>query len=277
MDDLGTPVEGQNTDDEMSTPPALPTTTPRSRAVIGAGLLILIAVLAVAAIAFLFPPSGDETVSESGLTYIDEVVGTGDPVGPGDMVSVHYTGLLEDGTVFDSSVDRGEPFSFLLGSGSVIQGWDEGVSGMQVGGKRVLTIPPDLAYGEEGAGNGLIPANATLKFEVELLGTVELSVEDLVVGEGPEVVAGNTVSLDYVVSFEDGTELDNSANTGPLEFVVGVGQMIPGVDVGVEGMQVGGQRVITIPPEFAFGPQGVEGVIPPNAVLIFEVELLSIQ
>ncbi len=277
MDDLETPVEGQNTDEELSTPPALPTTSPRSRAVISAGILILISVIAVAAIAFLFPPSGDETVTASGLMYVDEVVGTGEPVGPGDMVSVHYTGILEDGSVFDSSVDRGEPFSFLLGNGSVIQGWDEGVSGMQVGGKRVLTIPSDLAYGETGAGNGLIPPNATLTFEVELLGTVDLEIEDLVVGSGAEVGAGNTVSLEYVVSFEDGTELDSSANTGPLEFVVGVGQMIPGVDVGVVGMQVGGQRVITIPPEFAFGPQGVEGVIPPNAVLIFEVELLSLQ
>ena len=106
---------------------------------------------------------------------------------------------------------------------------------------------------------------------------MELDIEDLVVGEGPEVVAGNSVSLDYVVLFDDGTELDNSGNTGPLEFVVGVGQMIPGVDVGVVGMQVGGQRVITIPPEFAFGAQGVQGVIPPNTVLIFEVELLGIQ
>jgi peptidylprolyl isomerase len=148
---------------------------------------------------------------------------------------------------------------------------------MQVGGKRVLVIPPELAYGEAGAGGGLIPPNATLKFEVELLGTVELETEDVVVGEGPEVVAGNTVTLEFVVLFEDGTELDSSANAGPLQFAVGVGQMIPGVDVGVMGMRVGGQRIITIPPEFAFGPQGVEGVIPPNTVLIFEVELVDVQ
>lgn len=105
----------------------------------------------------------------SGLKYIDQVVGTGDVAVAGKTASVHYTGWLENGKKFDSSVDRGQPFSFPLGAGRVIKGWDEGVQGMKVGGKRKLTIPSELGYGSRGAG-GVIPPNATLIFDVELLG-----------------------------------------------------------------------------------------------------------
>ena len=108
----------------------------------------------------------------SGLQYDDTVLGTGDEAASGQGVSVHYTGwLYNDGTKgakFDSSKDRDEPFSFELGAGRVIRGWDEGVQGMRVGGTRVLVIPPELGYGARGAG-GVIPPNATLMFEVELL------------------------------------------------------------------------------------------------------------
>lgn len=96
-------------------------------------------------------------------------LGNGDEATAGQNVSVHYTGWLTNGTKFDSSVDRGRPFQFQLGAGQVIQGWDQGVAGMKVGGKRKLTIPPQLGYGARGAG-GVIPPNATLVFEVELLG-----------------------------------------------------------------------------------------------------------
>jgi FKBP-type peptidyl-prolyl cis-trans isomerase len=104
----------------------------------------------------------------SGLKYIDLVEGTGALPKPGQRVTVHYTGTLEDGTKFDSSRDRGRPFQFQLGVGQVIKGWDEGLSSMKVGGRRQLIIPPELGYGARGAG-GIIPPNATLIFDVELL------------------------------------------------------------------------------------------------------------
>lgn len=103
------------------------------------------------------------------LKIEDLVVGNGAEAKSGKPVKVHYTGWLTNGKKFDSSVDRGQPFRFLLGGGQVIQGWDKGVAGMKVGGKRKLTIPPQMGYGDRGAGN-VIPPNATLVFEVELLG-----------------------------------------------------------------------------------------------------------
>ncbi len=115
------------------------------------------------------PASGAGTTTASGLKYEVLKAGSGSEAVTGRKVSVHYTGWLTNGTKFDSSVDRGEPFEFLLGAGQVIKGWDEGVAGMKVGEKRKLTIPPELGYGARGAG-GAIPPNAVLVFDVELLG-----------------------------------------------------------------------------------------------------------
>ncbi|WP_254070387.1 FKBP-type peptidyl-prolyl cis-trans isomerase [Acidisphaera sp. L21] len=118
-------------------------------------------------------PAADLVTMTSGVQYRDEVVGTGAQPQPGQTVSVHYTGWLDDngkpGRKFDSSRDRGQPFQFKLGVGQVIAGWDQGVSTMHVGGKRTLIIPADQGYGSRGAG-GVIPPNATLIFDVELLG-----------------------------------------------------------------------------------------------------------
>ena len=120
-----------------------------------------------------FSPTGQEKSAEKELKvkelkYVDEIVGTGESPSPGRMVLVHYTGRLENGTKFDSSRDRGQPYEFPIGRGRVIKGWDEGVMTMKVGGKRKLTIPPELGYGSRALPG--IPPNSTLIFDVELLG-----------------------------------------------------------------------------------------------------------
>ena len=114
--------------------------------------------------------TGDGVKTDSGLQYWDIRVGTGAEAKSGNHVKVHYTGWFTTGKKFDSSVDAHQPYSFTLGQGSVIKGWDEGVTGMKVGGKRQLRIPPELAYGEKGYKN-IIPPNATLIFDVQLLST----------------------------------------------------------------------------------------------------------
>ena len=136
-------------------------------------VFLVIAALAVAAVLFIVLRGGGnsttgEVTTASGLKYIDEVVGTGESPKPGQNVTVHYTGTLEDGTKFDSSLDRGQPYTFRIGTGVVVKGWDEGIMTMKAGGKRRLFIPAKLGYGA--AGNPpRIPPNAPLIFEVQLI------------------------------------------------------------------------------------------------------------
>lgn len=218
-------------------------------------------------------PEENLITTASGLQYKDLVVGTGASPAPTDMVTVHYTGTLPDGSVFDASRQHGGPISFALDR--VIKGWTEGVGSMKVGGTRRLVVPPHLGYGSRAQGR--IPANATLTFVVELLDVPKVKIEDTQVGSGAEAVPGKTVSVHYTGKLENGTVFDSSAGGDPLTFVLGSGQLIPGFEQGVVGMQVGGQRVITIPPALAYGEQGVSNSIPPNSALVFELELVDVK
>jgi FKBP-type peptidyl-prolyl cis-trans isomerase FkpA len=149
-----------------------------------AGVIIIILALAALAMAQTAPAkksaaapntkaptkvTGDGVKTDSGLQYWDIRVGNGETAKEGSRVRVHYTGWLTNGKKFDSSVDAGTPFDFTIGNGEVIKGWEEGVAGMRVGGKRQLRIPPNLGYGADGTSDGTIPPNATLIFDVQLL------------------------------------------------------------------------------------------------------------
>ena len=215
----------------------------------------------------------------SGLQYEEIQAGTGVQPKKGDVVQVHYTGWLTNGTKFDSSRDRGEPFEFKLGAGRVIKGWDEGVATMKVGGKRKLVLPPDLAYGSRGAG-GVIPPNAELVFEVELLGIQEnnVQIDEVEAGTGPEAQEGDVVQVHYTGRLTNGTQFDSSLDRGePIEFQLGMGQVIAGWDLGILGMKVGAKRKLTIPPALGYGTRGYPGVSPPNATRVFDVQLVGIK
>jgi peptidylprolyl isomerase len=243
------------------------------RWLISAGLLIAALSAAACGGGATAPQGGNVIKTSSGLQYEDLVVGTGASPAPTDMVTVHYTGTLPNGTVFDASRMHGGPISFPLNG--VIKGWTEGVGSMKVGGTRKLIIPPELGYGNRATGP--IPANSTLTFVVELLDVPKVKIEDTQVGTGAEAVPGKQVSVYYTGKLQDGTVFDSNVGKEPMSFVVAGGQMIPGFDQGVQGMKVGGKRTITIPPSLGYGEQGAGGAIPPNATLIFEVELADVK
>jgi FKBP-type peptidyl-prolyl cis-trans isomerase len=204
----------------------------------------------------------------------------------GDMVSVNYAGMLEDGTEFDSSYKRNEPIIFTVGANELISGFEQGVVGMKVGEIRQLAIPPELAYGSDGI-PGVVPSNANLFFEIELMSInatsakeipADLGIETLKAGSGEqEVVEGDSVTVNYTGTLEDGTKFDSSLDRGiPFTFTVGTGEVIKGWDLGIVGMKVGEKRQLTIPANLAYGADGF-GDIPANATLIFRVDLISIN
>ena len=249
---------------------------------------------------------------------IDNVLGTGTVAASGDLLVVNYTGYLYDatksdfkGAKFDSSVDRNTPFSFTVGVGAVIVGWDQGLLGMKVGGKRTLIVPQQLAYGAAtraalpAVGSNTyaaIPAYAPLVFDVELISVqtattpvvvappTDLKIEDLSVGSGDTITTDKSVNVYYTGWLYDGTRVDLKgsqfdSNVGGTLLCVNLGTanapapcttVIAGFAQGMNGMKVGGKRRITIPPSLGYGANG-QGSIPGNSTLIFEVTLDSVK
>jgi peptidylprolyl isomerase len=259
------------------------------------------------------PPEvdGDEIETESGLIYIDVEEGSGDEAMTGDRVAVNYSGWLQDtGVLFDSSIDSPTAYTVVMGAGGVIPGWEEGLVGMKEGGIRRLIIPPDLAYGVEGQGE--IPPNATLIFDIELVdilargptpsptlpaqtpGTpadsppevsgeeVELSSGlvyiDFVEGTGATARRGDRVAVNYTGWLAStGERFDSSVDDNTtFNVLIGAGGVIQGWEQGLPGMKEGGKRRLMIPASLAYGSAGQGDTIPPNADLIFDIELVDI-
>lgn len=237
-----------------------------------------------------------EYKTASGLKYTITEAGTGKQVQTGDKVTVHYTGKLTNGSKFDSSKDRNQPFSFKVGAGQVIRGWDEGLALLKVGDKATLTIPAELGYGSRDMGT--IPANSTLIFDIEVLEATEavsakpydVAGKDTLTtasglkyiyvnkGSGAQAEKGKTVSVHYTGYLMDGKMFDSSVERGePIAFPLGQGMVIPGWEEGIALMKVGDKIRLIIPSGLAYGERGAGGVIPPNATLIFDCELVNVQ
>jgi peptidylprolyl isomerase len=232
-----------------------------------------------------FTPEPTSQITE--LKIDDIIVGDGPEVAKGDTVYVLYTGTLADETVFDSNnAPEAVPFSFVVGGGQVIRGWDEGLIGMRRGGTRKLSIPSELGYGDQSMER--IPANSDLFFTIELLEVVKegeehlFEIEDLEPGTGREVKDGDTVVIEYRGMILNGKEFDTTSRRDkPVTFQVGAEEgkgvrAIPGIDRGVVGMRVGGKRLVRLMPEAAFGIFAEYGV-PEGMVVIYEIELKEIK
>jgi len=233
------------------------------------------------------------------LMITDITVGAGDEAAEGDTVFVHYVGVLSsDGTRFDGNFD-GEPFAVTLGQGAVIQGWDEGLLGMKVGGRRQLDIPADLAYGSAGSGEA-IPPDSAISFVVDMLAIVpaidpadepeypslatsgmltDLIIDDIRMGDGKVAEAGSTVVVHLIAYRGDtGAKLVSTwGDPSPVTLTLVPDGSLPGIVEGMQGMKAGGQRILNIPYEDAFGEDGNADIkLPAKTDLVLVVDLFAV-
>lgn len=236
------------------------------------------------------------TITDSGLQYLELVPGDGVSPKAGDLITMNYIASMPDGTELANSYTEGEPYTTVWGKDRLLPGWEEGIGLMKVNGKAKLVLPPDLAFGAEGS--GAIPPNTQVIIEVELLSAEAapsptlisaeklvktasgLEYADLVVGEGAEAVANTTVSTNYTIWVKGGSGYDyvvSSTGSIPVDFVLGRGDVVfPGWEEGTTGMKVGGKRYLLVPSELGMGTQGLGTLIPPDSVLVMEIELLNV-
>ncbi len=239
-------------------------------------------------------PAGPWPVTDSGVQWLDTVVGTGQLAEDGARLQVHYSGMLGDGTVFDSSTSRGESFAFRIGDHQVIGGWEDGAVGMRVGGTRRLIIPPERGYGSSQAGP--IPPGSTLFFEISLVAVEGPRVApstprssdpdgfrrsrsglrwvDLVVGAGDRPRPGKRVCVDYT-AWHQGKLVADTLHTDRCWWLrYRHDSILKGLEEGLRTMRVGGIRHLLVPPELAYGRSARDG-IPVDATLLFEVSLIA--
>jgi len=239
----------------------------------------------------------DKWTTDSGLQITETVEGEGELPEKGDILKLRYTGWYLDGEKFDSTDKLPEPARVLFGRGDLLPGLEEGVATMRKGGKRILVLPPELAFGKEGR-PGVVPPDQWVKFEVELVeiepgpppivpwndagmeivtSNSGLQIIDFTVGEGDYPKVGDTVVVSYSGFLADGTLFDTTyPNRAPVEFLLDAERLIPGWLEALLTMRVGGQRKIIVPPFLAYGAKGYGRAVPPNATLIYDIELLEI-
>ena len=236
----------------------------------------------------------NKVTTPSGLVYEEIIIGNGSKPIKGDKLKVHYIGMLEDGTVFDDSYKRGFPIQFFLGKGQVIKAWDEGLLSMNVGGKRKLIVPPHIGYGDLGSPPA-IPPNSNLIFEVELISIEKRDIEFDVPGRdektdsgimmiihkegsGEKPTKGESVEIHYTGMLHTGKVFDSTHKKGETyKFTLGDESVIRGWEEAIYLMRQGEKRSVIIPPELGYGSQGLEKIVPPNATLIYEIELVHVK